>query len=157
MLFDEQIYADLLPEEDNCSDSESDSDSGCDIIERRFKNKERPIISESESGDENSAASDWSEVDFKPYFHACLERFGLQVPCTPDNDDNNNSSTKNKAWVDTNVVELKKLLRLVILIGIVKKTRIRRLLVNSPWITYTYFWEYYAKKPISAIMKVLAL
>ncbi|KAI4473229.1 hypothetical protein M0802_016244 [Mischocyttarus mexicanus] len=149
MLFDEEIYADLLPEEDNCSDSESDSDSGCDIIERRFKNKERPIISESESGEENSAASDWSEVDFKPYFQSCLERFGLQVPCTPDvlstvelfigddlfnlfatqtnlyhnqqNDDNNNSLTKNKAWVDTNVVELKKLLRLVILIGIVKK------------------------------------
>ncbi|KAI4486998.1 hypothetical protein M0802_012138 [Mischocyttarus mexicanus] len=145
----QEIYADLLQEEDNCSDSESNSDSGSDIIERRFKNKERPIISESESGEENSAASDWSEVDFKPYFHACLERFGLQVPCTPDvlstvklfigddlfnlfatqtnlyhnqqNNDTNNASTKNKAWVDTNVVEIKKLLRLVILIGIVKK------------------------------------
>ncbi|XP_035217646.1 arfGAP with SH3 domain, ANK repeat and PH domain-containing protein-like [Stegodyphus dumicola] len=75
--------------------------------------------------------------------------FGLQVPYTPDilstvelfigddlfnlfatqtnlshnqqNNDNNNASTKNKAWIDTNVVEMKKLLGLVILMGIVRK------------------------------------
>ena len=58
MLYDEEIYADLLSEEDNCSDSESDSDSGSDIIVRRFKNKGRPIINESESDEENSVAND---------------------------------------------------------------------------------------------------
>ncbi|XP_035228633.1 piggyBac transposable element-derived protein 4-like [Stegodyphus dumicola] len=115
MLFDEEIYADLLSEEDNCFDSESDSDSGSDIIVRRFKNKERPIISESESDEENSVANDWSEVDFKPNFHACLKRFGLQ------NNDNNNASTKNKTWIETNGVEMKKLLGLVILMGRVRK------------------------------------
>ncbi|XP_035742930.1 piggyBac transposable element-derived protein 4-like [Vespa mandarinia] len=147
MLYDEEIYADLLSEEDNCSDSESDSER--DIIVRRFENKGRPIISESESDEENSVANDWSEVDFKPDFHACLEQSGLQVPCTPDilstvelfigddlfnlfvtqtnlyhnqqNNDKNNASTKNKTWVDTNVVEMKKFLGLVILMGIVKK------------------------------------
>ncbi|XP_035209232.1 piggyBac transposable element-derived protein 4-like [Stegodyphus dumicola] len=151
MLFDEEIYSDLLSEENNCSDSESDSDSGSDIIVRQFKNKGRPIISESESDEENSVANDWSEVDFKPNFnfHACLEQFGLQVPYTPDilstvelfigddlfnlfatqtnlyhnqqNNDNNNASTKNNAWIDTNVVEMKKRLGLVILMGIVRK------------------------------------
>nr|XP_012153228.1 PREDICTED: piggyBac transposable element-derived protein 4-like [Megachile rotundata] len=149
MVYNEEIYADLLSEDDYCSDSESDSDSGSDIIVRRFKNKGTPIISESESDEENSVANDWSEVDFKPDFHACLERCGLQVPCAPDilstvdlfigddlfdlfvtqtnlyhnqqNNDNNNASRKNKAWVDTNVVEMKKFLGLVILMGIVKK------------------------------------
>ncbi|XP_035228230.1 piggyBac transposable element-derived protein 4-like [Stegodyphus dumicola] len=115
MLFDEEIYADRLSEEGNCSDSESDSDSGSDIIVRRFKSKGRQIISESESDEENSVANDWSEVDFKPNFHACPERFGLQ------NNDNDNASTKNKAWIDTNAVEMKKRLGLVILMGIVRK------------------------------------
>lgn len=150
MLYDEEIYADPLSEEDSCFDSESDydSDSGSDIIVRRIKNKGRPIISESESDEEDSVESDWSEVDFTPDFHACLERFGLQVACTQDilstvelfiGDDlfdlfttqtnlyhnqqynNNDESTKIKAWIDTNVVEMKKFLGLVVIMGIVKK------------------------------------
>ncbi|XP_017762629.1 PREDICTED: piggyBac transposable element-derived protein 4-like [Eufriesea mexicana] len=151
MLYDEEIYADPLSEEDNCSDSESDSDSdsGSDIMVRRFKNKGRPIISESESDEENSVANDWSKVNFKLDFHACLQRFGLQVPCTPDilstvelfigddlfnlfvtqtnlyrnhqNNDNNNAPTKNKTWIDTNVVEMKEFWGLVIIMRIVKK------------------------------------
>ena len=56
MLDNEKIYADPLSDMDNSSDSESDSDldSGSDIVVRRFKNKERPIISDSENDEESS-------------------------------------------------------------------------------------------------------
>ncbi|XP_046827871.1 uncharacterized protein LOC124428164 [Vespa crabro] len=111
MHYDEEIYADLLSKDNNCSDSQSDLDSGSDIIVRRFENKGRPIISKSESDEENSVANDWSEVDNLTFM---LAWNGL-------NNDNNNASTKNKAWVDINVVEMKKFLGLVILMGIVKK------------------------------------
>ena len=62
------------------------------------------------------------------------------------NNDNDNESTKNKAWIYTNVAEMKKILGRVIIMGIVKKARERRLLVYPPKITYTYFREHNAKK-----------
>lgn len=86
MLCDEEIYADVLSDVDNNSDSESDSDldSESDIVVRRFQNKGKPIISNSESDEEISLQYDWSEVDFEPEFHICLEQSGLQAPCTQD-------------------------------------------------------------------------
>lgn len=134
MLYNEEIYADVLSDVDNNTDSESDSDldSGSDIGMRRFKNKGRPIISDSESDEESSLTYDWSKVDFEPDFHTCLERSGLQALCTQDimssvemflgddlfnlfaaetnlyyyqqNNGNNNELTKNKAWIDTNPI-----------------------------------------------------
>jgi len=69
-----------------------------------------------------------------------------------------NVSTKNKAWIDTNIAEMKKFLGLVIIMGIVKKkARKRRLLVYPSRITYTYFREHNAKKQISVVIEVLAL
>lgn len=38
------------------------------------------------------------------------------------NNDNNNGSTKNKAWIDTNIAEMKKFLGLLVVMGLVKKS-----------------------------------
>ena len=54
------------------------------IVVRRFKNKGRLIISDSESDEKSSFTYDWSEIDFQLDCHACLERPGLQAPCTRD-------------------------------------------------------------------------
>lgn len=128
MSYNEEIFADPLSGVENRSNrhSDSDLDSGSDIVVRRFKNNGRTIISDSENDKEISVTDDWSEVDLELEFYTCLEPSALQVSCTHDilpnvemfigddlfslfvtetnlyyyqsnNDTNNYASTKNKA------------------------------------------------------------
>lgn len=151
MSCSEGIYVDEFSDVDDNTNSENDrnSDSGSDIVARRFINNGRPVINDSDSGEEIFLSNDWSKIDFEPNLHRCLEESGLQTPCLPDimssvelflDDDlfnlftretslyyfqqknnNVNELTKNKDWTNTTIAEMKKFLGLVIIMGVAKK------------------------------------
>lgn len=89
----------------------------------------------------------WSEVHFGPEFHTYLERSGLKSPCTQNvmsmflsddlfnllateanmyqyqqNNHNSSGSTKNEAWIDINIAEMKKFGGLLVVMGLMKKS-----------------------------------
>lgn len=93
--------------------------------------------------------SEWSQNDSNPVFHDCMEQSGIQTLCEHldvrssvelfieeevlnllaretnryyHQQSNHNEKKKDKAWTDTDVVEMKKFLGLIIIMGFVKKS-----------------------------------
>lgn len=104
------------------------------------------VVSDEFDGDE----SEWSQNDSNPVFHDCMEQSGIQTLCEHldvrssvelfieeevlnllaretnryyHQQRNHNEKKKDKAWTDTDVVEMKKFLGLIIIMGFVKKNQ----------------------------------
>ena len=131
------------------------------------------VVSDEFDGDE----SEWSQNDSNPVFHDCMEQSGIQTLCEHldvrssvelfieeevlnllaretnryyHQQSNHNEKKKDKAWTDTDVVEMKKFLGLIIIIiiifGMCKKIRKRWILVYKPGTVHSYFRKYDEQK-----------